>query len=71
MSLLSRDIAFGRKFYVVNVGDDAVREEAFKWASDTFGPPESDSKGHRWFLSDGEFWFHKQSDRDWLVMRWS
>jgi hypothetical protein len=71
MSLQSRDILFGRKFYIVEVMEDPLRLEICNWAEDTFGPPENDSKGHRWFMTDGELWFHKQSDRDWLIMRWS
>ena len=68
MSLQSRDILFGRKFYIVEVAD---RLDVLNWTIDTFGPPETDSKGHRWFITDNELWFHKQSDRDWLIMRWS
>lgn len=71
MSLQTRDILFGRKFYIVEITGGSWRNEIYEWTHDTFGPPESDGKGHRWFLSNGEFWFHKQSDRDWLVMRWS
>jgi len=71
MSLLTRDLTFGRTFYIVEIASVSQRNEIYEWTSDTFGPPENDSKGHRWFLLAGEFWFHKQSDRDWLVMRWS
>lgn len=69
MPLLTRDIAFGRKFYIVEIGGD--RADVYDWTVKTFGPPEHDAKGHRWFVTDDEYWFHKQSDRDWLIMRWS
>jgi hypothetical protein len=61
---------FGRKFYIVEV-QDTIDIEIYNWTVETFGPPEQDDRGHRWFISDGEMWFHKQSDRDWLIMRWS
>ena len=44
--------------------------EIDEWVVATYGP-KSDWGYGRWCAADGRYWFKKEADRDWFVVKWS
>ena len=44
-----------------------------QWCTDTFGPTHKEGvwlPAKRWYANDRKFWFRKEADRTWFVLRW-
>ena len=44
--------------------------EIEEWVVATYGP-KSDWGNGRWTASDSRYWFKKEADRDWFIVKWS
>jgi hypothetical protein len=53
--------------------------EMIGWVEETFGPSEGSiwfdknvapEAGQRWYANNSKFWFRKEEDRSWFILRW-
>lgn len=76
--VLSEGRVYGARYYLVEpVGGNWLDMET--WCLDTYGSTGSiwqESKNltpeplQRWYMNNRKFWFRKQQDRDWFILRW-
>lgn len=69
---------FGKTYYTAEpVNADDKWPEMMSWMVETFGPsgtkenPGCWTPDERWYANNAKFWFKKQKDLDWFVLRWS
>jgi hypothetical protein len=73
---LSEGTVYGTRYYCVEpVGGNWPDMET--WCLDTYGNPGSawdknkaPEPNARWYMNDRRFWFRKEQDRDWFIIRW-
>jgi hypothetical protein len=73
---LSEGTVYGARYYCVEpVGGNWLDMET--WCLDTYGNPGSlwdknkaPEPNARWYMNDRRFWFRKEQDRDWFIIRW-
>ena len=54
-----------------NISDWSSMED---WCKEQFGPTPVDgvwTPNARWYMNDAKFWFRKEADLSWFLLRWS
>ena len=73
--VLSEGRVHGARYYCVEpVGGNWMEMES--WCLDTYGNcgsawDKATEPNARWYMNDRRFWFRKEQDRNWFIMKWS
>ena len=65
--------------YSLNGWHNKAWNDMMTWCVETYGPSTSSiwsensipEPGERWYANNSKFWFRREQDRDWFVLRWS
>lgn len=68
--------AYGHPYWMVSPNGWAGRgfewRDMHQWCEKTFGPTGTvwSDEPQRWFANSGSFWFSREQDKDWFILRW-